>query len=164
MLKSTVIDNFLDQEDFDRLEITVSDKTFPWFFQKSLNINHASLENDCKYYFCHVFYQQEFSSQFFNLVVPLWRKLDIKACLRIKANCYPSTQQLVEHDAHVDYDFEHKGAILYINNNDGYTRLNNGDIIESVRNRLLIFEPNILHSSTNCTDKKARFNININYF
>jgi hypothetical protein len=65
---------------------------------------------------------------------------------------------------HRDFSFKHKGAIYCVNTNNGGTKLEDGTIIGSVANRLLLFDPSTLHDSTNCTDKKARINININYF
>ena len=44
------------------------------------------------------------------------------------------------------------------------TILNDDIMIESVENRVLLFDPSLPHSSTTCTNAKARFNININYF
>ena len=63
------------------------------------------------------------------------------------------------------FSFKHKSAIFYINNNDGYTILNNGKTkIESIANRILFFDSTKNHSSTHCTNDHARVNININYF
>ena len=53
--------------------------------------------------------------------------------------------------------------MFYFNTCDGYTKLNDGTKVESVANRALFFDPSIPHQSTNCTNAKARFNININY-
>ena len=36
--------------------------------------------------------------------------------------------------------------------------------MESVKNRLLLFDSSRPHKSTSCSDKKCRMNININYF
>ena len=60
--------------------------------------------------------------------------------------------------------YKHKGAILYINDNNGKTILEDGTEIESKANRLLLFDASKPHNSTSCTDAKSRINININYF
>ena len=39
-----------------------------------------------------------------------------------------------------------------------------GEKIESIENRLVIFDSKKLHASTYCTNKKVRVNINFNYF
>ena len=82
---------------------------------------------------------------------------------RAKANLYGRTKELVHHDNHADTNFSHKGAIFYINSNNGFTVLEDGTEIKSVRNRLLLFDPSKPHHSTSCTDDKRRVNINFNY-
>jgi hypothetical protein len=64
---------------------------------------------------------------------------------------------------HVDQNFKHKGIILYVNNNDGYTKLIDGTKIESIENRALFFDSSKKHCSTTCTNAESRINININY-
>ena len=91
-------------------------------------------------------------------------KIHIDALMRIKANLYYKTPTLKEHPEHMDYDFPHKGAIYYINDNDGYTVLKGKHKIKSEANSLLLFDPSEPHNSTSCTDAKARININFNYF
>ena len=63
----------------------------------------------------------------------------------------------------MDYNYPHKGAIYYINTNDGMTLLQNNIEINSIENRLLLFDSSIEHASTSTTNEKARINININY-
>ena len=70
----------------------------------------------------------------------------------------------MEHGQHRDYPIPHKGAIIYLNTCDGFTRLEDGTKVESVQNRILLFDASTLHNSTNTTNAKGRFNININYF
>ena len=77
---------------------------------------------------------------------------------------YPSTPKIVYHDPHVDIPWQHKGAIFYVNTNNGVTVLEDGTEIESIENRLLLFDSSKEHSSTSCTDAKVRVNINFNYF
>ena len=36
--------------------------------------------------------------------------------------------------------------------------------IESIENRLLIFDASVPHHSTTCTDDKCRVNVNFNFF
>ena len=76
---------------------------------------------------------------------------------------YPSTPVITHHEPHVDLEYEHKGAIFYINTNNGVTVLEDGTEIESIENRLLLFDSSKKHNSTSCTDAKVRVNINFNY-
>jgi hypothetical protein len=81
---------------------------------------------------------------------------------RVKVNCYTRSEKIIKHKAHKDYEIPHKGAILSLNTCNGGTYIGK-KFIKSVANRILLFDPSVLHSSTNCTDEKARFNININW-
>ena len=64
---------------------------------------------------------------------------------------------------HKDYSFSHSGAILSLNTCDGYTKLKDGTKIDSVANRVLLFDASEEHCSTTTTNVSARINININY-
>jgi hypothetical protein len=54
-------------------------------------------------------------------------------------------------------------AIYYVNDNNGSTKFEDGDSIDSVANRLVIFPSNLRHSGTRCTDQQRRIVINFNY-
>ena len=91
-------------------------------------------------------------------------KIEVKALIRVKANLYTYAGTQIEHGFHRDQTYSHKGAILTINSNNGYTLFKDGTKIESIENRLLLFDPSEEHSSATCTDSAKRINININYF
>ena len=61
-------------------------------------------------------------------------------------------------------DYDHTAALLYLNTNDGFTELDDGRRIESIANRILVFNGNELHSSSTCTDQKRRVLLSLNYF
>jgi hypothetical protein len=159
-----VIDDYLPKKLFKELKNKIMGNMVPWFFQSEINKVHDKKDLSC--YFTHlVFYNQTPLSQIFPEINQIFReKLDVKSFIRIKLNCYPRTQKIEIHEPHVDENFEHKSAIFYINTNDGYTILDNKVKIESIENRVLFFKSYELHSSTSCTNQKARFNINFNYF
>jgi hypothetical protein len=95
---------------------------------------------------------------------PILNVIQPKKLIRIKANLYTKTKEIEYHPLHQDYSFEHKGAIYYINSNDGKTVINNGKVeIDSVENSLLLFNSRLPHGSTSTSNKNARINININY-
>lgn len=158
-----IIDNFLKPKLFDTIySNVVMSYHHNWRFAEALNANHTLDDNE--FYFESLIYQEGTiylsNYQFFE---SFWTLLNIKELLRIKANCYPSKENLVEHAPHFDYPFDHNGAILYLNTCDGYTKLHDGTKVESVKNRLLLFNAGLRHQSTNCTNAKARFNINFNF-
>ena len=157
-----VKDNFFEKDYFTAMSYRITSNQIPWYFINTLNNYHKT--DDTQSYFHHMVYRHQPLSQEYDFFQALWDLFDIKSLMRIKANCYPANDSLVVHPAHVDYDFTHKGAIIYVNSNDGFTILEDGTKIESIANRVLFFDPGRKHSSTNCTNSKARFNINVNYF
>lgn len=171
-----IIDNALSEEKFSSLENEILSSTQPWYY--SYNVADANNEED-DMYFIHNYYfglsdkplmdsdgnplPPEKSEWYDDIVPVLDLFTDMKTLLRAKANLYGRTKELVHHDNHTDTNFSHKGAILYINSNNGFTVLEDGTEIKSVRNRLLLFDPSKPHHSTSCTDDKRRVNINFNY-
>ena len=164
-MEHKIIDNFLEKEKFDSLTNIVFSEYFPYYFQENINDLYINADKDNHFYLTHILYNhnKNNSSSFDNFYF-LLDKINAKSLIRMKINCYPKTHKLEIHKSHLDYDFKHKGCILYFNDCDGYTILKDGTKIESIANRALFFDPSLVHSSTSCTDKKARFNININYF
>ena len=164
-LKYKIIDNFLPKNNFNLLKETVLSADFNWFYNPEVNFPGKDSPN-MLFYFTHIFYNYNKPlSSFFDLInINLISFLDVKSLLRIKGNLYPNQHIKKENGFHVDYNFPHKGAILYLNTNNGRTILDNDIRIDSIENRILFFDPSIPHDSENCDDQKVRVNININYF
>ena len=168
-MKYEVIDNFLDEEYFDKLVTLITDKektgnrTMPWFFQSRIaDINKESDSN--LFYMIHMFYDGNVPmSPFYDKLIPLLNKLEARCLIRTKINLYPNTEILHEHPMHVDFPYSHSAAILSLNTCDGYTKLKDGTKIDSVANRILLFDSSEEHCSTTTTNVHARINININY-
>ena len=164
-MKYEVIDNFLDKEYFDSLA-TFFINQMPWFFSKE--IAEENVVEDKLFYMYHNIYEDCVpKSVVFDKLFPLLGKLQDKDkhihLLRIKANLYPSSETLQEHPMHTDFDYSHLTALLSLNTCDGYTKLKDGTKINSVANRVLLFDASEEHCSTTTTNNFARFNININY-
>ena len=165
MVNHEVIDNFLPQEEFKKLQDLVLGRWFPWYWNPNINDEHIEKENDTSSYFVHYcFGENTVHSYTYDDFQPLIKKINPKALIRLKVNCYPATKELEIHQPHIDYEYPHKGCIFYFNTCNGYTILEDGTRIESVANRALFFDASRLHSSTSTTNAKARFNVNMNYF
>lgn len=164
MSEYEVIENFLPKKEFEELKKELNTE-IPWFFLSSVaDPSDNGGNNNSYYYFNHIFYNNLVpSSPKFDFVIPLINRLNMKALMRVKANLYPSSPNIIEHGSHVDFPFEHKGALFSINTCDGYTVLDDGTKIGSVENRLLLFDSSKKHSSSTCTNDKVRMNININF-
>lgn len=163
-MKHKVIDNFLKKEKFDLIEKSIISNNFPLYFQKNIAYNEDKDPID-HVNLCHQIYSNGMPvSEWYTLLLDnFFVNLQCKALLRSKVNCFPGREKLVTHNYHADYPYSHKGAILYLNNCDGFTILADGTKIESVKNRILLFDPGEKHASTNCTNQKCRWNIIVNY-
>ena len=149
----------------------IDNPPFPWFYVPSVVYPPKNKkwkpkeETDNSFYMSHLFYNFNTPiSRFYDHMMPLLQKIGIVCLMRMKANLYPNTHTLQEHSTHTDYPFSHSGAILSLNTCDGYTKLKDGTKIDSVANRILLFDASEVHCSTNTTNVSARINININYF
>lgn len=159
-----VIDNFLPKENFIKVKELLLGITFPWFYYP--NISQVEKVSKGKlFYMNHLFYEYEPRSTFYSTIKSnLLNFMDIKSIIRVKANLYPNQNIKKLNEMHRDYEYTHKGAIFSVNTNNGGTILKDGTKIDSIENRILLFDPSIEHDSENCTDEKTRINININYF
>jgi hypothetical protein len=164
-----IIDNIFPKSVADEIadELLVGGK-FPWYYNNVVVTRTSSAENDLNdYQFTHIFYEKGFSaSPLFSIIRPLVEYLNPEALIRVKANLNPITSVRHIFDYHVDFpakSSDRKTAIYYVNSNDGVTILEDGTEIESVANRLVIFDQKILHTGTTCTDQKVRCVINLNY-
>jgi len=162
-MKYEVIDNFLPQDEFDKLTDLLHQQ-IPFYFQKEINAGHV---DDKQFYMTHMLFnieQEPMYSTYYWDFKTILNKLNVKALMRMKINLYPKTSELETHKPHWDYNYEHKGCILSFNTCDDTRILKDGTKIDSVANRALLFDPSKLHSSTSCTNDKVRLNVNINYF
>jgi len=162
-----VIDDFLDKKDFLFIHNLIMNEPFPWFHMDSYK--ETGLEkvktNNFSYYL-HMLYDDNVpSSQYFEQIVPLiFNKIEFKSLIRVKVNSYARENKLIEHDLHTDYDYSNTGAVLSINTCDGYTKFEDCTKVESVANRIVLFDASKPHCSTNTTNQQRRVNINFNYF
>ena len=167
-----IIDNVLNDEDFKNIKNIMMGAELQWYYNHTIEFDSRDYgEYDSSYYFTHLFMFNEgqdrgyvhTKSEWFGMLAPIVSVIKPMILIRCKGNMYPSTPEILHHKPHTDYHFKHKGAIFYVNTNNGYTVIGN-DKVESVENRLLLFDPSETHNSTSCTDAKVRVNINFNYF
>ena len=164
-----IVDNFLDDNEFRELkDFVLFSGYLPWYVRHGV----ANAGGSDGYLLMHMFYNQfKPCSDHFKILYPLLKKIDPLSLIRIKANFYPTTTTIIHHDFHVDFlnaddtPISCKGCLFYLNTNDGKTIFKDGNMVESVENRALFFDPSTYHQSTTCTDDlTGRFNINFNYF
>ena len=173
MSEIKVIDDFLNEEHFERLMI-IFDQFIPWTFSDILADNKITCDKKYNYQYVHGIYtKQEPVSKYFDNVIPFLTKLDARALVRCKVNSICRAEEIVVHGFHTDMEYpeEHstgldgmKTAILYLNTNNGFTCFEDGTKVESIANRCVIFPAHYKHSGTTCTDVHRRLALNVVYF
>ena len=171
-------DNFLDQEEFDKIQqfmIWDLPSAFPWFYSNAIDFVGSDYlyNNDVdNFQFIHIFYKESAPrSSTIEFLDPILVKINPLSLWRIKANLLTRTPNIVENKFHTDMPFlsEEKlkqwtTSIFYVNTNNGYTKFEDGTKVESIANRMVTFPSNMKHTGTSCTDEKTRVVINFNYF
>ena len=167
-------DNFLPENEFKELQELITSDKLPWYRINSIVSDKDPVfedGSDAGIYqgqFVHIFYNgHEPKSPFYKDIAPLLKKIKPKAIVRIKANLLTATPNRVISGLHTDLQNTWdnlKTAVFYINTNNGSTLFKDGTEIESIANRLVIFKSNLEHTSVSCTDQKARYVINLNYY
>lgn len=163
MSEFKIIDNFLHPSDAEKLSEAILCPTFPWTFADKIAGNEEGYSNE-NIYFLHTIYDgYRPCSDIWNMMQPFMEFLSPKALIRAKINMYLPTKDRANHNPHVDQLYPHYGALYYINDNDGVTTMHDGTQIESVANRLVIFDSSLEHSSSSCTNAQRRVTMNFNY-
>tara|TARA_Y100000004_G_C8720819_1_gene330035 strand:+ start:76 stop:555 length:480 start_codon:yes stop_codon:yes gene_type:complete len=156
-----VIDNFLPQDEFKYIQDSILSDHFPFYFNESITSDKDPKDY---YYFTHTFfYDNKPQSNWFVLWENFLKKIECRSLIRIKASMYMNLKNKRKNKPHVDYTFEHKGCLFYINTNNGATFFEKEKVLPK-ENRVVFFQPHKLHSSSLCTDQKRRLVINFNYF
>lgn len=169
-----IIDNFLDQKSFLELREEIFSDDFPWYFSDVKTYSETNWEEN-ELYNCqhvHTFFavRTKVKSGWYSLLVPILKRLKVRDIIRIKINSTPKTERIIKHNFHVDIDdakeFGYPSStttVYYLNTNDGYTEFETGERVNSVENRMVIFDSTTRHRSTTCTNQRRRVVLNFNY-
>lgn len=165
-----IIDNLLLPDELKLIQDTMLGAKFAWFYNNFVDYDPEDFESCVDYphnfHFVHGFYGH-FSpkSECLHILDPVIKKLNPAAIVRIKANLSTISANRIEHSFHTDRNDVHcTTAIFYVNDNNGVTIFEDGSEVPSVANRLVIFDSQLMHKGTTCTDQKLRCLINFNYF
>ena len=158
-----IIDDFLEPLNFSELQDIFLGAQIPWYYNKG--VNQPSSQNDSKdYQFTHkIFEDSMIQSEIFALIQPILAKLNVKSLIRIKANLSTKAEEASYQGFHTDTTFDCTTAIFYLNTNNGHTMVGDQKI-ESIENRLVRFNSQILHTGSTATDTQVRVVLNLNYF
>jgi len=164
-----VVDGFLSPGAFQSLVSALRAPEFPWRCVPVVSEGAAAgmtpAENR---QWVHGFVHWRPRSTYRSPALPLLRdvadRLGPVRLLRVKANLTLRRDRHVEYGLHVDT--RHRGAvtgILYLNDNNGYTRFEDGSRVDSVANRLVFFDAARRHTGASCTDAPWRLVLNLNW-
>ena len=148
MSKLKIQHNFLDTNVFH---------TFPWFRGYKVEDDKKQIQ------LRHVFLHPEYgASPYYDIVKPILINFDNVVKVKLNLTFSSGTQDIG--GWHYDYDktTNIKIAVLYLNTNNGYTKLNDGTQILSEKNKLAVFD-NVNHTDVTQTDTTERFVLNIGY-
>ena len=164
-----VYDQFLKEDDLKKLDRVFCQDVATWHYNDMV-VSPTEEYTDYNFQFIHSIYKDcQFVSEHHPLVYPILANLDAKVLLRIKFNLGIRTPEIIERKMHQDYydvipeNVPYKVAIFYLNTNDGYTLFESGDKVESVANRIVMFDGKLKHCGTTCTNSNTRVVLNINY-
>lgn len=159
-----IIDNLISAHDLREIHNTLVSSNFPWYCSEIISSSHydESLNN---LQLIHAFhYEHSIRSPYIDLIFPIIKAINPKAIVRIKANLLQKTETIVRHGYHRDFDFDCKTAVFYVNTNNGFTEFIDGARVESIENRLVVFDSSLEHTGTSTTNSPYRIVINFNYF
>ena len=149
-------DNLLDEKVIKDLEWCLLSNTGIAWFIKGSNFEHNFWSGI------------EYSNRY-NDVCQAWIDMYVKptALIKVRGKLYPKSKKIKEWKMNPDVHWKHENcmtSILHINTNNGYTKFENGEVVKSVRNRLVTFPAHLKHTGSTCTDEKFRCVINVNYY
>ena len=172
----TVIDNFLDKDDFIELKEIWTHENTTWNLTPGISADDSTnaIKNPLdNYMFNHLVYKDNriFSDAFekvYSILHPHMNEMfgnAFRVITRIKVNMYTRTHEVQNHPWHVDSQdiVGLRGLLLCFNTCDGYTGFDDGTEINSVENRGILFDATERHHSTSCSNAPYRLNMNINY-
>ena len=164
-----VFDNYLPIHTFQEIKDYYTSEIFPWFFGNAVKENSTDTNNDYNWQLYHMLYHTpNMISDHNTVLLPLYDKLNFGVLVKSKVNCNHITNNIIEHGMHNDIEVGNlvdvvTTAVYYLNTNNGYTKFEDGTIVESVENRLVTFPASTKHTGSTCTDQKCRIVFNINY-
>ena len=156
-MRHQIIDNFLPVDQFKDLQDFMLGREIQWTF-----LDGVAVPGDGYHQFTKIFYNHFQPYPDFNRLGAIIHILNPVSIVRIKANMHLRTPEVIQHPFHTDVD-DCNTAIYYVNSNNGKTIFENGLEVESIENRLLVFDSNEKHTGTTCTDSLRRCVINFNY-
>ncbi len=165
-----VIDNVLSEDDLIKIEQNVLQAPiFKAFdstaFKQSDNVYDVMMS---RVFFSSYYSQSQesgFDKEYLPYFYPLLDKIVSGFLLRVSLNLTFATPNPYVSEFHVDTEVKNSNTcVYYLNSNNGGTKFrDSGEIIQSQRNRCVMFPSHFSHAAVNTTNTKLRWVLNINY-
>jgi hypothetical protein len=161
-----IIDNFLEKQSYEKLSNVLKSEDIPWYFRAE-DVQNSTHNKNGFFSFCFYNDMKPNHILFEPLIVPILKHLKSIACVQVRANLCFRDKDSVECGYHIDYDNPNvTTGILYFNTCNAKTVLNikgNEFFIDSIENRMLLFDAKIKHKVIYHTDIHKRYVINFNF-
>ena len=162
-----VIDDFLSPSEYEQVRDYLLGPKVKWKFN-----THKVRPGDDQIQFTHRCYDAKrfpvYKEDTMEALDPIWAKLcseyRLDILTRVKVNMQLKTPDPEFSELHVDTNQHNNTAIYYVNTNNGYTRFKDGTKVDSIANRIVIFDAQTEHGGVTQTDEQVRVVVNINYF
>tara|TARA_Y100000992_G_scaffold263111_1_gene199250 strand:- start:523 stop:1005 length:483 start_codon:yes stop_codon:yes gene_type:complete len=157
-----VIDNFLSEEEYNDLKSRILGDCMDWYWNEGV-----VYEDDGLFQLTHTIFDvpKDQKSNLFYHCKSILNKLG-GAVFRIKANLTTKTNKPVYTGYHTDFtedEFVGQTGIYYVNTNNGWTEFASGVKVNSIANRMVIFDSKYEHAGVTSTDTNRRVVINFNF-
>ena len=158
-----IIDDFLPQN--------LWQENYNLFMTEETSWTYKSVEQDPNsFYFQQVYNPKMKLTSYMTAVEPILERIDYKEIINARTNLLPrmdTNYSFLKVDGaglHNDhgFDFDYTTLIYYINTTNGGTCFQDGEVVQSKANRLVIFNGHTLHRQIYQTDEKIRVATNIN--
>ena len=182
-MKIEIKDNCLPANVFKKMKDDLMNLDFPWYYSPTLVTGEqystdsplpSYNNNPDAHNFTHVFYNVNVTPEWSirtSIIRPILDFIAPKAWIRVRASLGPRAATHLVGGWHYDISDDSgkpytnsTTALLYINTNNGYTLMENGDKVGSVANRFVLFPCNVKHTGINTTDTDVRAILSFNFF
>ena len=176
-MDSYIIENFLTEEQEDKIEQLTIDPNFPWFYSSGTIVEVVEGKLSKSVYdeginpFQFVHSTDLNKCQYIDIITPVLNQLSIEfqsniRILKCKFNFLPKGTDPTYHYPHIDDSEEDViTAIYYVNESDGDTYFFDNDLkitntISPKKGRMVLFDSNNFHSSSSPIDNEHRIVMN----
>jgi|10_taG_2_1085330.scaffolds.fasta_scaffold99010_2 hypothetical protein len=167
-IKYKVIDNFLDEDTYNKFSAYLKSEKVPWFFRK-VDVPMGNTKNKNGFFsFCFYNHHAPDHDSFHEFMPPFIKQLKARALIQIRANLTFRDIDAIESGFHNDYLYKKSiTGIFYLTTCNAKTVLDLPGVnksVQSVENRMLLFPTNIKHNVLYHTDVHKRYVVNFNFF